>query len=308
MTAEQQMLFPFTNQKEILDWATLYTEDQTSERQLQEEDVRKIRENVEARKKPETPGGYLTKSELRRMAGWKRHTLPSLIDNNPDGRVEKITAEAFRPGDDWEKLKKLISYYEGLAGVRESVASVILHLYDDGDYPVLDEHALWSLTIDNTKAAYDEPFWKKYVNFCREKAECHGVCMRTLDRALYKFSESGAASALKKITPDMLFLELKRRINENTRNAFASDGLDILKRAVLLVLYEAQHKGELLQPNEIRHRLGIPRAKTERRGHTNLILATLRYLKDEDKVDDQWVGGVTAWQITEKGVSKIEGV
>ena len=28
-----------------------------------------------------------------------------------------------------------------------------------------------------------------------------------------------------------------------------------------------------------------------------------RYLKDEDKVDDHWVGSVTTWQITEKGVS-----
>ena len=49
------MLFPFTNQKEILDWATRYTKDQTPKRQRQEEDVRKIREKVEARKEPETP-------------------------------------------------------------------------------------------------------------------------------------------------------------------------------------------------------------------------------------------------------------
>ena len=306
MTAERKMLFPFMKKDEILDWATRYTEGQTSERQCREADVMKIRKNVEARKKPETPGGYLTKTELMEMGNWKRHTLPSLIENNPDGHVEKITAEAFRPGDDWEKLKKLISYYGGLDGVRESVASVILHLYDDGDYPVLDEHALWSLTIDNTKVAYDEPFWKKYVKFCQAKAECHGVCMRTLDRALYKFSESGAASALKNISSDMFFLQLKRRMNENTRNAFASDGLDILKHSVLLVLHEAKHKRELLQPNEIRHRLGIPQAKTERQGHANLILATLRYLKDEDKVDDHWIGSVTAWQITEKGVSVIE--
>lgn len=95
-------------------------------------------------------------------------------------------------------------------------------------------------------------------------------------------------------------------MNENTRNDFASYGLEILKLSVLLVLHEAKHKGELLQPNEIRHRLGIPQAKTERRGHTNLILGTLRYLKDEDKVDDHWIGGVTAWQITEEGVSVIE--
>ena len=211
MTAEQQMLFPFTNKDEILYWADLYTEGQTSERQRDEKDVRKIRENVKARKEPETPGGYLTKTELMEMGDWKRHTLPSLIENNPDGHVEKITAEAFRPGDDWEKLKKLISYNEGLDGVRESVASVILHLYDDDDYPILDKHALRSIGIDHRKVKYDAPFWRKYVKLCRKKSERHGVCMRTLDRALYKFSQSGAAFALKTITPEMMFLELKRR-------------------------------------------------------------------------------------------------
>ena len=306
MPAEQQMLFPFTNRDEILDWATLYTDTQTSERQHQEEDVRKIRENVEARKKPETPGGYLTKPELRRMAGWKRYTLPSLIDNNPDGHVEKITTEAFRPGDDWEKLKKLISYYEGLAGVRESVASVILHLYDDGDYPVLDEHALWSLTIDNTKVAYDEPFWKKYVEFCRAKAKCHGVCMRTLDRALYKFSENGAASALKNISSDMFFLQLKRRMNQNTRNAFASDGLDILKRAVLLVLYEAKQEspyGTILTAGEIRERLDLPYQRFPSGNVNALTQGVLDHLKQERHASHDVGYG---WSITEQGVSLIE--
>ena len=228
MTAEQQMQFPFTKQDEILYWATLYTKDQKPERKHQEEDVCKIRKNVKARKKPETPGGYLEAAELMEMARWKHWALPSKIDDNPPGHIEKITAEAFRPGDDWEKLKKLISYYGGLDGVRESVASVILHLYDDGDYPVLDVHALWSLTVDNTKVEYDEKFWKKYVKFCRAKADYHGVCMRTPDRALYKFSECGAATALKTITDDMFFLELKRRgynISRDTSEDTTSAGI-----------------------------------------------------------------------------------
>ena len=207
MTAEQQMLFPFTKQDEILYWATLYTKNQKPERKRQEEDVIKIREKVETRKKPETPEGYLLTTELRKMAQWKSHYLPSKIDNNPPGLIEDVTGEAFRLDNDWEKIKKL----KNIEGVRESVASVILHLYDQERYPVLDRHALWSLTIDHRKVDYDEPFWKKYVKFCREKAKCHGVCMRTLDRALYKFSQSGAAFALKTITDEMFFLELKRR-------------------------------------------------------------------------------------------------
>ena len=216
MTAERKMLFPFTNKDEILYWATLYTEDQTSERQLKEEDVRKIRENVEARKKPETPGGYLTKNELMEMGDWKRHTLPSQMVNNPVGHVEKITAAAFRPGDDWEKLEKLID----IDGVGQPVASTILHLYDPERYPIFDPHALYSIRIKKKDVEGDKKFWREYVKLCREKSECHGVCMRTLDRALYKFSKSGAAFALKKITPEMMFLELKRRgynVSRDTR-------------------------------------------------------------------------------------------
>ncbi len=211
MTAERKMLFPFTKKDEILDWADRYTEDQTPDDQRKEENVRKIRENVEARKKPETPGGYLTKCELMEMGDWKRHTLRSQMVNNPDGHVEKITAEAFGPGDDWEKLEKLISYYEGLDGVRQSVASTILHLYDPERYPIFDPHALCSIRINKDEVEGDKKFWKEYVKLCREKADCHGVCMRTLDRALYKFSQSGAAFALKTITPEMMFLELSRR-------------------------------------------------------------------------------------------------
>ena len=55
MTAEQQMLFPFTNKDEILYWADRYTKRQSDKRRCQEEDVRKIRENVEARQDPRDP-------------------------------------------------------------------------------------------------------------------------------------------------------------------------------------------------------------------------------------------------------------
>ena len=167
----------------------------------------KLKKNVKSRQTHEIPGGYLTKCELMEMGGWKHWTLPSKIENNPVGRVEKITAEAFGLCDDWKKLEKLTS----IEGVGESVASVILHLYDEGDYPILDVHALWSLTIAHNDVFYDEPFWKKYVKFCQAKAKCHGVCMRKLDRALWKFSASGAASALKNISDKMFFLELSRR-------------------------------------------------------------------------------------------------
>ena len=202
MTSQYEMQFPFTNQKEILYWETLYIDAQKPERQHQEEDVRKIKCSVEDK-------GYLTQCELMEMAHWKdpQFARSNIKKGNLPERIEAVTRDAFRPSDDWEKLEKLTD----IVGVGESIASAILHLYDQERYPILDRHALWALTIDHTKVDYDEKFWKKYVKFCQAKAECHGVCMRTLDRALYKFSKSGAATALKTITDEMFFLELKRR-------------------------------------------------------------------------------------------------
>ena len=178
MTAENKMQFPFTIKDEILHWEALYIKAQKEERQRQEEDVRKIKCSVEDK-------GYLTKCELMEMGGWKRQTLPSQMVNNPVGHVEKITAAAFRPGDDWEKLEKLID----IDGVGQPVASTILHLYDPERYPIFDPHALYSIRIKKKDVEGDKKFWKEYVKFCREKADCHDVCMRTLDRALYKFSK-----------------------------------------------------------------------------------------------------------------------
>ena len=207
MVSEYEMRFPFTTQKEILDWEARYLEDQSEKRRDQEQAVIDLKENVETRKTPETPQGYLSQPELRQMAKWKDRFVPSKIDKNPPGFIEKITSEAFSLNDDWEKIEKLKEIY----GVAESVASVILHLYDPKEYPILDVHALRTIGIDNKKVNYDEPFWRKYVNLCRVKAEHYDVSMRALDRALYKYSERDAVFVMTVIADETLFLEFKRR-------------------------------------------------------------------------------------------------
>ena len=202
MTAENKMQFPFTRQKEILDWEAYYIQRQPKTRQELEASVIGFSKNVSER-------GYLLEAELRKMAQWKSHFIPSKLDPNPSGRIEDVTGEAFRLNDDWEKLEKLTD----IVGVGESVASVILHLYDPDPkkYPILDKHALRSIGIDNRKVKYDKPFWRKYVNFCSAEAKHYGVEMRTLDRALYKLSEADAASILKIMSEEMLLTELTQR-------------------------------------------------------------------------------------------------
>lgn len=209
MASEYEMQFPFTTRKEILDWEACYIDSQTEKRQRQEQAVRDIKENVKTRQTPDTPGGYLLKDELQEMGKWKHRALPSHIDKNPPLHVEKITTEAFGLDDDWEKLIKL---EKNIYGVAQSVASVILHLYDPKKYPILDEHALRSVGIKEKYVHGPKyPFWQEYVNLCRVEVERYDVQMRTLDRALYKYSESGGVSALKIIADETLFLELKRR-------------------------------------------------------------------------------------------------
>lgn len=207
MASEYEMQFPFTTQKEILDWEARYLKNQSERHQEQEQAVIDLKKKVETRKTPETPEGYLSQSELLQMAKWKDRFVPSKIDKNPRGLIEQITGEAFALDDDWEKIKRLKEIY----GVAGSVASVILHLYDPKKYPILDVHALRTIGIDNQKVNYDEPFWRKYIDLCCAKAEHYDVSMRALDRALYKYSERDAVFVMTVIADETLFLELKRR-------------------------------------------------------------------------------------------------
>ena len=91
-------------------------------------------------------------------------------------------------------------------------------------------------------------------------------------------------------------------MNENTRNAFASYGLEILKRAVLLVLYDARDEGFIPQ-RKIRERLGIARVDPKAGNWNSLFFGILSYLKADELAHHKVRSG---WQITEKGVSFIE--
>ena len=159
MTAERKMLFPFTNHDEILYWADRYTKRQSDKRRSQEEDVRKIKGSVEDK-------GYLTKCELMEMARWKdpRFACSNIKNGNSSGHIEAVTREAFRPGDDWEKLKKLMGYYDGICGVGQSIASTILHLYDPERYPIFDPHALYSIRIKKKKSKAIKSFGRNMSN------------------------------------------------------------------------------------------------------------------------------------------------
>ena len=101
-------------------------------------------------------------------------------------------------------------------------------------------------------------------------------------------------------------------MNNKTRNDFASYGLEILKRSVLLVLYE-YHVSESSLPSQfqpaIRKRLGISRSDSTNDELIHGILVRLRddklatHIDDEDAPDSQ----VDKWQIREEGLKVIKG-
>ena len=92
-------------------------------------------------------------------------------------------------------------------------------------------------------------------------------------------------------------------MNEKTRNAFASYGLEILKRSVLLVLYEKTRDGGLIEQHEISNCLDIPYVQNPSGNTYSLIQGILDQLKRDEQAHHEVDCG---WQITEQGVSVIE--
>ena len=91
-------------------------------------------------------------------------------------------------------------------------------------------------------------------------------------------------------------------VTDKIRNEFAAYGLEILKRSVLLVLYE-ENLGEELRPDKIRERLGIPPLPPYH-GGAMLVSDILQRLWKDELVDPPTRKG---WKITKKGVEFIEG-
>lgn len=102
-------------------------------------------------------------------------------------------------------------------------------------------------------------------------------------------------------------------VNTETRNGFASSGLELLKYAVLHVLY-LQHLWTVdavidsenfpqpyLRLRQIREELGLPHVGV----NNDLVKGVLNYLKEDGYVDS-YTGDL--WKISEEGVEFIKGV
>ena len=167
-------------ESEIDDLATRYTECQHEDNREREEQLIGLREKILRQ-------GHLNQYELYTVARWKLYVYgedaAEPARRNPDDLIKVTTRQAFTSSDDWQKLLSLTE----LQGIGQSVASAILHLYDEKQYPILDIHALWSVGLKfRQRSSY--PFWPEYIKFCRDIADRNQIEMRILDRALWRYS------------------------------------------------------------------------------------------------------------------------
>lgn len=75
-----------------------------------------------------------------------------------------------------------------LDGVGIPTASTLLHFAFPEDYPILDRRALAALGKKG-RTVYPVSFWLRYRAGCRELADRHRVSIRTLDKALWRWSK-----------------------------------------------------------------------------------------------------------------------
>lgn len=128
--------------------------------------------------------GYLLKPELEKIAYWKAPRSSGHVAKNSEDYVREITSFSFASSTERARIEILTC----LDGVQWPTASVILHLFHQDKYPILDFRALWSssLAVPNQ---YHFDYWWSYVGFCRSISEETHVDMRTLDRALWQYSK-----------------------------------------------------------------------------------------------------------------------
>lgn len=132
--------------------------------------------------------GYLTKADLKAVADWKSPRSAGHVAKNDDGFVREITRTALSAKNERTRIEVLTL----LDGVQWPTASVILHFFHRGMYPIVDFRALWSISLE-VPNQYTFGFWWDYVCYCRDLARTSHMSMRALDMALWQYSKENQA-------------------------------------------------------------------------------------------------------------------
>ncbi len=128
--------------------------------------------------------GYLTHADFLDLATWKSQRPTKHYLKNSVHDVEQVTRFAFAVPNERLRLVGLTM----LHGVGERTASAILHFCHKDPYPLMDVRAFGTLGLTKAPTNWAEVWWP-YTEACRKIAAEAGVSMRTLDQALWAYSE-----------------------------------------------------------------------------------------------------------------------
>ncbi|HCG00451.1 MAG TPA: hypothetical protein DEV93_07880 [Chloroflexi bacterium] len=129
--------------------------------------------------------GSLTRDEFLAITEWKTKRSKSRCRKNSESFVREVTSCALTSTEPRLKIEVL----RLLDGVEWATASVILHFCDEQRWPILDFRAFWSLQMP-APTVCDFALWEAYVEHTRRLADELAVDMRTLDKALWSYSEA----------------------------------------------------------------------------------------------------------------------
>ena len=96
-------------------------------------------------------------------------------------------------------------------------------------------------------------------------------------------------------------------MNDNMLQAFARNGLQILQWCMLVLLYEAEARGETLTQDDIRDRLDLPRSdRPPPSGASPSALVREILRSSREKYGHVTHLGTGTWQLTDEGRKFVE--
>lgn len=128
--------------------------------------------------------GFYELGELAEVAGWKTQRSKSRIAGNLPEDVRDITGLAFSAPEHVQHRVLTL-----LDGVRVPTATALLAVVFPDRHTILDARSTEALA---RLAAWDGAGgYRSYLDVCRRLAAGAGVDLRTLDRALWRWSKDG---------------------------------------------------------------------------------------------------------------------
>lgn len=129
--------------------------------------------------------GDYSRSNLQEIVNWKSERRKALIADNSDGEIRDALTLALLAKEPRSALAVLM----GLSGVALPMASAILTAIDQDTYTIADYRAMEALGEPDADYYNLNMYLHDYLPMCRRLAAEAGVSLRTLDKALWTWSE-----------------------------------------------------------------------------------------------------------------------